>query len=60
MASQCKTCRAPIVWMMTKQGTKMPVDCSSVRDGGKLFDVEKGHVSHFATCPNSRHHRRER
>lgn len=57
---QCKTCQAPIVWMPTKQGKSMPVDAHTVGDGDQVFDVTRGHISHFATCPQADDHRRER
>lgn len=59
MASQCRTCQAPIVWLKTKQGNRMPVDASSAQPGDQMFDVAR-HVSHFATCPQANDHRRER
>lgn len=44
--SACRSCAAPIFWIVTTHGKKMPVD----RDG----------TSHFATCPNAAAHRRRR
>lgn len=40
----CRSCSAPIVWIVTASGKRMPVD----PDG----------VSHFETCPNAAQHRR--
>ena len=56
----CKTCQAPIIWLTTAQGKTMPVDANSVTPGERVFDVQAGHISHFATCPQADDHRRER
>jgi hypothetical protein len=44
--SGCKSCGAPIYWIVTPSGKRMP--CNP--DG----------VSHFATCPHAAEHRRPR
>lgn len=43
---QCRSCKAPVFWIVTARDRKMPVD----HDG----------TSHFATCPNAAKHRRPR
>lgn len=64
--SRCRSCDESIVWMRTNTGKNMPVDADTVdeadlettEDGAPLFDHQKGHVSHFATCPHADEHRR--
>lgn len=59
MSTECRSCGAIIVWMKTKSGKNMPVDYSSVPpDDPFVFDPERGHISHFATCPNANKHRK--
>jgi hypothetical protein len=55
----CRSCSAPIIWLRTVKGKKMPVDASSVTGDETLFEYGK-HVSHFSTCPNSEKHRRRK
>jgi hypothetical protein len=57
MATTCKTCTLPIVWLKTKQGHNMPVDADTAKPGDVLFDGTR-HTSHFATCPQASEHRR--
>lgn len=42
-AGECKSCRAPLFWIVTKNGKKAPID----RDG----------LNHFGSCPNAQAHR---
>lgn len=75
--ARCKSCNAPIHWVLTSTGKRMPLDVAKAEDGkGNLqathFDyaigmptvvqvVKAGEgdwISHFATCPNSKQHRR--
>ena len=68
MASRCKSCGAPIEWALTVKGSRIPLDPGSTPDGninvgpdGVAHVVEPGQgvrISHFATCPNARQHRR--
>ncbi|MFV2091352.1 MAG: hypothetical protein ACC642_11890 [Pseudomonadales bacterium] len=61
MSTECKSCGAIIIWLKTKQGNRMPVDYASFNTGDSgIFDPGKGHVSHFATCPNAAKHRKPR
>ena len=58
----CKSCQAPIYWVkMAGSGKAMPVD----RGADSRVLVERGearvvtcYVSHFATCPQARQHRK--
>lgn len=43
----CRSCGAPIVWIVTRGGKRMPVD-------------EGSRESHFATCPDAAKWRRGR
>jgi len=71
----CKSCGAPLLWVMTAQGKSMPLDAQSCFDGNIYFDdderpvfLAKGELppegkilykSHFATCPASTAHRKK-
>lgn len=59
MTDRCKSCHKPIVWLKTSGGRYMPTDASSVHEPADTFDASKGHVSHFATCPNAKRWRKE-
>lgn len=69
--SQCRTCKAEIVWAVTPKGKNMPVDSTPVPDGGWMLregDDDKPHAvaadgsdmaryqSHFKSCPNASQH----
>lgn len=67
----CRSCGAPIFFVTTTKGHKMPIDRASVPDGNVWVDPDTkiAHVgnppagalrfvSHFATCPNAKRHRR--
>lgn len=45
--TRCVSCHAPIFWIVTDGGKRMPVDAES-------------HESHFATCPHAAEHRKPR
>lgn len=52
--SACRSCKAPVTWVITAAGKKMPID-------GHLLDsaFEPGaHVSHWSTCPDAAKFRR--
>lgn len=72
--SQCKSCGAPIQWVKTDRGKAMPLDPEPVPGGNVVVSKEPGeepvahvcepnehsaYVSHFATCPNAKKHRRK-
>lgn len=58
----CGSCKAPIVWVATVTGKRMPVDALD-KQGAPVtavtFDA-KVHTSHFATCPQAAQHRKAR
>lgn len=60
--TECRSCKAPIVWMWTKNNRKAPVDAESVgiKDDRLTEFDPKRHVSHFATCPFAKRHRKKR
>lgn len=53
--SVCRSCNAPIFWMVTKADKKMPLDIRSQR---LEPNGERSYLSHFATCPQANQHRR--
>ena len=77
----CRSCGAPIIFITSAKGHRMPLDAEPVtywqKTGGNKKvvtpngeviscelegDPQKatgiGYVSHFATCPNAKEHRR--
>lgn len=56
---RCKSCNAPIIWMMTSNLKNIPVDADTVEAGETTLDLSK-HKSHFSTCPNADKHRKPR
>lgn len=54
---RCSSCRAPIVWFKTAKGNNMPVNAETVSPIDVVLDLPR-HISHFATCPNSKKHRK--
>lgn len=70
--STCKSCGAEIFWMKTVAGKSMPLDRKPVMGGNislgfgtdHLAYVVESHpgieryVSHFATCPSAKQHRK--
>lgn len=71
--ARCRSCDAPVVWKRTEAGKAMPIDPAPVAGGNVvLLDDDQVHVlhadesadgvdtyvSHFATCPNAKGHRR--
>lgn len=64
---QCRSCRAPIVWLTTEKGHLIPVDAETYIHGDGVsthgvdrFSPLRGHVSHFATCPDATKWRKRR
>lgn len=63
----CGSCGAPVQWVKTKAGKRMPLDVGAsengnitVTDGVAYYwpPGEGDRVSHFATCPNAAQHRK--
>lgn len=63
--AECRSCHAPVYWIATAAGKRMPVDCA-VDGGANPFKGVPGDggerdgkgVSHFVTCPNADLHRK--
>lgn len=58
--AQCKGCGKPIIWGVTDDGKRIPLDPKPPvyqllgGDGGRTFRATGGFfVSHFATCPKA-------
>ena len=62
--SQCRTCHREIVWGMTENNKRVPLDPPEKRfvfpGDGDLVVMLPTHVSHFATCPQADQHRKEK
>lgn len=69
----CRSCGAPIIWVPTANGKKMPLDAEPnpsgnviIRDGALMVgasaenvrDGEQLLMPHWATCPESERFRR--
>ena len=57
---KCRSCARSIVWMPTAKGKTMPVDAETVGRDDTEYDPAKGHISHFATCPDAQKFRKGR
>ena len=67
--SNCRTCGAPILWAVTGQGKRMPLDVDrrpvlvvegELDDGTAIVSQQAGYTSHFATCPQADDWRRKK
>lgn len=71
--SQCRSCEAPVEWAKTRTNKNIPLDIEPVLGGNIITWTEGGklrcqvvesqpnirrRISHFATCPNAKEHRR--
>jgi len=69
---QCSTCGAEVIWVLTQNRKRMPMDAEPVkmppgqyklaeRDDGSVdaYLVNRVWISHFATCKDSDFHRKE-
>jgi hypothetical protein len=64
--SECSSCGAPILWALTLNGKRIPLDVEPVKLPPGLFNVNAdravtlrpAYQSHFASCPNSASHRK--
>lgn len=48
----CHACGHQIVFLLTRKGSKMPVNAESTEPGDEQWDRSR-HVSHFDTCPHA-------
>lgn len=72
--SKCKSCGAKIIWIQTRRNKWIPVDYEPVfakggeknvfRNDGKMYrsapEGAEVYITHFATCPNAKEHRRKK
>jgi hypothetical protein len=56
---QCRKCRAPIVFILTAKGRRMPIDAATYKAGDMVFDHTR-HISHFSTCPYAEQFRKRK
>lgn len=63
MQSRCRSCGAPIVWVVTPNGNSMPLDAKTVtlwqiepegaQEGSPRARPVQVRASHFASCPQA-------
>jgi hypothetical protein len=51
--AKCKGCQADILWIQTKAGKMMPCDPEEIVVCTFEGEVVKGHIPHWATCPQA-------
>jgi hypothetical protein len=56
--ANCKSCGAEMIFLNTAKGHQMPCDAATVGADDIMYDKSKGHMSHFATCPDAAQHRK--
>jgi hypothetical protein len=60
----CRSCGAPIVWVVMESGKRNPIDADSIEqrvvlNGRRTRGAMRATgISHFATCPNANQHRK--
>lgn len=57
--TQCKSCGADIVWLVTKNNKMIPIDADTVVEGEEIFDSDTM-TTHFETCPDAGAWRKEK
>lgn len=62
--SRCKSCNAKIIWVITENNKKMPINFESKKrelvyrpETGKVH-FENIYESHFSTCPDAKKFRK--
>lgn len=78
--NHCRSCGAPMVWVLTRSGGHMPLDPEPSPRGNIVLELGPNDqtvsrvlradeepasgqlrwLSHFATCPNAKEHRRQK
>ena len=72
LVSRCRSCEAEIIWALTVNGRRIPLDAEPAERPTGLFKLIPGeleplavsaaadlvYISHFATCPNDDEHRK--
>lgn len=65
--STCRSCGARVIWTVTENGKRMPVDEAPAQGGRFVLELDgetvvaryaappngAGYASHFSTCPNA-------
>jgi hypothetical protein len=68
MADKCRSCGAPILWVvMRASGKRMPLDAKPEKritlvaadPDTVVGQVTDAYTSHFATCPDAAQHRKK-
>jgi hypothetical protein len=70
MVGTCRSCKAPVWWVMSEKGKRAPIDIETTPDGNIEVDRASGvfrvvpsgsregrtdlHKNHFVTCPQAR------
>ena len=58
---ECRGCGEAIVFLTTRGGKPIPVNAETVLDDAEEeFDESRGHVAHFAMCPEAARFRKEK
>ena len=60
--TECRSCHAPIIFVETKTGKKMPLDAkpfSAVQVKEGVGEVIQVYMPHWATCSKADQHRRK-
>lgn len=69
---RCKSCKQPIQWVVTQFDKKLPIDPEPHPNGNIMLKNDGAavvvtpdypgtkYLSHFATCPNAKQHRKAR
>lgn len=50
--TKCRACNAEIIFLLTKNEKRIPINGDTYSAGETRFDPAK-HTSHFATCPKA-------
>ena len=68
--SKCKSCDAPIVWAITMNGSKAPINAGFAVMERKKFKIQSGveveiiavsdNAAHFSTCPQAQQFKRRK
>ena len=58
--TKCKSCKAEIYFLNTKNNKLIPVNAETVQEGETTFDKTKGHIAHWASCPDALKFRRKK
>lgn len=69
MIGTCRSCHAPVWWVLTEKGKRAPIDPAPTPDGNIEVDVKERvcrvvpaaeregrtdlHKNHFSTCPSA-------